>query len=90
MIFLVFFYVSFWTADRCMLAKILCFAVDSLLCCCAPMNRRAFTLRPSVVIVIVIVIIVMVVIVILDIYYSYYDEYFGVCFDLLYGWWVYL
>ena len=34
-----------------MLAKILRFAVDSLLYCCAPMNRRAFTLRPSVVIV---------------------------------------
>ena len=36
-----------------MLAKILRFAVDSLLYCCAPMNRRAFTLRPSVVIVII-------------------------------------
>ena len=32
-----------------MLAKILRFAMDSLLYCCAPMNRRAFTLRPSVV-----------------------------------------
>ena len=26
------------------------FAVDSLFYCCAPMNRRAFTLRPSVII----------------------------------------
>ena len=30
--------------------KILRFAVDSVLYYCGPMNRRAFTLRPSVVI----------------------------------------
>ena len=39
-----------------MLPKILRFAVDSVLYYCVPMNRRAFTLRPSVVIIIIITI----------------------------------
>ena len=36
-----------------MLPKILRFAMDSVLYYCVPMNRRAFTLRPSVVFVII-------------------------------------
>ena len=48
-----------------MLAKILRFAVDSLLYCCAPMKRRAFTLRPSVVVVLVAVVVVVVVVVVM-------------------------
>ena len=41
----------FGTAHKCLLAKILCFAVGSVLYHCARMNRRAFTVRPTVVII---------------------------------------
>ena len=36
------------------------FAVDSVLCYCVPMNQRAFTLRPSVLIIVIIIVVIVI------------------------------
>ena len=80
-IFLVFLTCHFGTADRCVLAKMLRFAVDSLLYCCAPMNHarlrsgRAFLLLLLFILMVVmtvltedIAIIIVIIVVVIEIY----------------------
>ena len=67
----------FGTAHTCVLVDIQSLAVDSVLQPCAPMSRRAFTVRPTVVVVtITIVSTTLVVVIIHLLYYHRYHCYY--------------